>query len=227
MKRLTAQRGFTLIELLIALALVLVVLVSVQRYIAGVTVDHQGISERRAQATQTRIALSNMQRDVAQAGYFPYANELDNDPNFPIIGVTTSENTLTVASYQPAATARDCRNAGVFKDTQNLNKLGWILVVNTYSVVNGSLSCNGNGSEDRASVLDHVSQMRITNQSSVQPSAQTVQVCLVTSESSTSIGGVPTSTMCDGTAVVSKPDTAYFKIIADMPVYAASFKAGQ
>ena len=218
------QRGFTLIELLIALALVLVVLVGVQRYIAGVTIDQQGISERRSQATQTRIALSNMQRDVAQAGYVPYADEFI--PTSPV-GVLAIKNTLTVASYQPAATARDCNNAG-----KNYAQTGWVYVENIYKISEGSLACDGNGGDNGAlKVLDDVQQMIVTNSIADSFAAidnvQMVNVCIITSESSVSIGGVPTTTMCDGAAITPKPDITYFKIIADMPVYRSSFKAGQ
>ena len=51
------QSGFTLIELLIALALTLVIVVAVQRYVAGVTSDQEHLTQQQDQTSQTFIVM--------------------------------------------------------------------------------------------------------------------------------------------------------------------------
>ena len=151
--RIHKQQGFTLLELLVALVLVLVLVVSVQRYIAGVSVDHEYLSQRHDDVTQVRIALSNIQRDVAQAGYFPYASDIDsNAPNAMPVGIFYSKNQLRVTSYQPRDTAKDCNGAQKQyvqgAANQGLYTHGWTYVENVYSIVKGSLTCDGNGGDN-------------------------------------------------------------------------------
>ena len=68
------QSGFTLIELLITLALTLLIVVAVQRYVAGVTTDQSHLSAQQDQTSQMNISLSNIQNDVARAGFVPLAS---------------------------------------------------------------------------------------------------------------------------------------------------------
>ncbi|MGL4766546.1 MAG: prepilin-type N-terminal cleavage/methylation domain-containing protein [Formosimonas sp.] len=213
MNKRHAQSGFTLLELLIALTLVVVVLLTTQRYIAGLAGDHRGISERHTKATQLRIALSNMQRDVAQAGYYPYA-QAGNPKNK--IGVFIHNNKLTIASYQPKSSARDCNGAAI-----QLENTDWVYVANTYSLENGSLRCDGNGGNNGAlAVLDGVSQLKfsaLTNGS--------VHVCLITQESQASLGEPLATTDCNDAALANQ-GTHHYKISVEMPVHTFNFPAG-
>ena len=237
-RRIHKQQGFTLLELLVALVLVLVLVVSVQRYIAGVTVDHEHLSQRHDDVTQVRIALSNMQRDVAQAGYFPYASDIDaNDaPNAMPVGIFYSKNQLRVVSYQPRDTAKDCNGAQKQyvqgAANQGLYTHGWTYVENVYSIVKGSLTCDGNGGDNgRRAVLDNIEEMVFTDKSG-QPLAESgnkfIQVCLITSGENNALLGSSTPKMCDGkTSTPNITGRAYYKTQVDMPVYGALFLAGQ
>lgn len=227
------QKGFTLLELLISLVLVLVLLISVQRYIAGVTVDFEGIAERRDQATQTRIALTNMQRDVAQAGYFPLAS--NNSGNSPA-GVTFSGGLLTVTSFQPSATAVDCNGASTqYNGAATIvgsNNQSWVAVQNVYEIVGDSLTCNGNGGNNgRRAIFDRVVQMQVSNAQGQIASANSnsfVSVCIISREPSSSLGNTATTTLCDdATSTPNVVGESYFKVRVDMPVRATSFLAGQ
>ena len=235
--RIHKQQGFTLLELLVALVLVLVLVVSVQRYIAGVSVDHEYLSQRHDDVTQVRIALSNIQRDVAQAGYFPYASDIDsNAPNAMPVGIFYSKNQLRVASYQPRDTAKDCNGAQKQyvqgAANQGLYLQGWTYVENVYSIVKGSLTCDGNGGDNgRRAVLDNIEEMVFTDKSG-QPLAESgnnfIQVCLITSGESKALLGSSIPKMCDGkTSTPNIAGRAYYKTQVDMPVYGASFLAGQ
>ena len=71
---LRTQTGFTLLELLFAMAIVLVVVVATQRYVAGVLTDREHLSAQQDQTNQINVVLSNMQNDVARAGFIPVAS---------------------------------------------------------------------------------------------------------------------------------------------------------
>lgn len=127
------QGGFTLLELLIAMSLMLLLVVGVQMFTSGVVVDQQNISEDHDQATQTRIALTNIQRDVAQSGFYPFFADPDkassaNDPEKALF-------TSTQLSY--LGTQLVCTN-GV---CTGLN-------VGSIQAVGSAVDCNGNGSGD-------------------------------------------------------------------------------
>jgi prepilin-type N-terminal cleavage/methylation domain-containing protein len=239
------QRGFTLLELLITLLLVLILLVSAQRYIAGVTVDMEGLQSRHEQLAQTRIVLSNMQRDVAQAGFYPYS---EFEPTTLDLGVTYTNGRLVVRSFQPFERAYDCnsdrkqyreKNVVMLEQTDSAAlpsaRSTWVLVQNSYELVRttkeDTLKCDGNGGDvDRQPLVSNVIEMRVTDAKGNIPAEGSklnfVSVCLVSQESRTTIGS-ETSTMCDGKPVPILADARYYKIRVDMPVYTASFGAGQ
>ena len=143
------QSGFTLIELLIALALTLVIVVAVQRYVAGVSADQTHLTNQQDQTAQTFIVLSNIQRDVARAGFTPLAANPNAGIPAPIEIKPCTINAckgdeLTIRYWQYSTGAvYDCVGHEVAK-TDN-----WALVENTYRVRTSSeLACSGNGGKD-------------------------------------------------------------------------------
>lgn len=157
--RTSGQAGFTLIELLIALALTLVIVVAVQRYVAGVTSDQDHLSNQQDQTTQTFIVLNNIQRDVARAGYTPVATQLDMPSVVPIeikpCGINECQGDELIIRYWQYDTGSiyDCVGHKVKKQNH------WALVENTYQVrTSGELSCGGSGGDGEYTyaLLDNV-----------------------------------------------------------------------
>lgn len=140
------QSGFTLIELLIALALTLVIVVAVQRYVAGVTSDQEHLTQQQDQTSQTFIVMGNIQRDVARAGFTPVAAHPSAALAKPVTVQKCTINEckgdeLIIQYWQYASGAiYDCVGHEV-KKTNN-----WGLVENIYRVKDsGELACSGNG----------------------------------------------------------------------------------
>ena len=143
------QSGFTLIELLIALALTLVIVVAVQRYVAGVTSDQEHLTQQQDQTSQTVIGMGNIQRDVTRAGFTPVAAHQSAALAKPITVQKCAINEckgdeLIIQYWQYASgTIYDCVGHEV-KKTNN-----WALVENIYRVrTSGELACSGNGGTD-------------------------------------------------------------------------------
>ncbi|TDR31857.1 PilW family protein [Hydromonas duriensis] len=127
------QAGFTLLELLISLSMVLLVVVGVQMFTSGVVFDQKNISEDHDQSTQTRIALTNIQRDVAQSGFYPLLVDAGFDDEAKSLFSKTQKNYLgvqlvclnngvctglNVGSIQPVGSATDCNGNGSGADGQ-------------------------------------------------------------------------------------------------------------
>ena len=153
------QSGFTLIELLIALALTLVIVVAVQRYVAGVTSDQEHLSRQQDQTSQTFIVLSNIQHDIARAGFTPVASHQTAALALPITiqkcTINNCQGDELVVRYWQYGTGeiKDCVGHKVAK-TNN-----WALVENTYrDRKSGELACSGNGGtdSDTFALLNHV-----------------------------------------------------------------------
>jgi prepilin-type N-terminal cleavage/methylation domain-containing protein len=230
-----AQSGFTLLELLIALAITAVLLFVIPRFIAGLVVDNEGISAHQDQTAQTHIALSNLRRDVAQAGFVPLAYNFEAHKT---VGLTIDNNSITVAAYQPKSAAKDCNGASKFGSDEQRD--GWVYVKNTYALVRdsksatqGTLKCDGNGGANgRQPILDHLVDMQVTSvnnpASDNNAAARIISVCLVSTEDNKNLGGAPTTTMCDNATQTPKQGHAiFYKVRADMAVLAAPMTAGQ
>ena len=149
------QAGFTLLELLFAMAIVLVVVVSVQRYVAGVLTDREHLSAQQDQTNQINIVLSNLRNDVAHAGFIPVASaDVPTDSTNkvgvllrPCAGNNCVGNEVWLAYWTRESPAYDClHNAVVTSRTS-----GWVRVENVYQFRGDNLSapqvlgCNGNG----------------------------------------------------------------------------------
>ena len=150
------QAGFTLLELLFAMAIVLVVVVAAQRYAAGVLTDREHLSAQQDQTSQINVVLSNMQNDVARAGFIPIASNqwTDGQLNTELknVGVavrcvdTKCENKELWTSYWTnEKIAYDC----VHNEVETTRTAGWVEVENVYRFQKTDgvwvLGCDGNG----------------------------------------------------------------------------------
>ena len=150
--RTMRQSGFTLLELLIALTLMLVVVVAVQRYVAGVMSDQKHLSAQQDQTSQMFIVLGNIQNDVAKAGFTPLASETTAEPKLSVqIRACSSKtkgacqnNTELAIHYWvmgEGVNVHDCLGDIVTNRTGK-----WAEVENIYRVKDtGELACSGNG----------------------------------------------------------------------------------
>ncbi len=154
------QSGFTLLELLFAMAIVLVVVVSVQRYVAGVLTDREHLSAQQDQTNQINIVLSNLQNDVARAGFIPSAsiqewNDEKVNAELKNVGVDVrcvdakcKNKELWTSYWARENPAYDClHNKVTLKRTS-----GWVRVENVYRFQKMKgvwvLGCDGNGGDD-------------------------------------------------------------------------------
>ena len=152
---LRTQTGFTLLELLFAIAIVLVVVVATQRYVAGVLTDREHLSAQQDQTNQINVVLSNMQNDVARAGFIPIASvpsfTEDDVKNTGVIvrrcsGNNCIGNELWLAYWMQGDSVYDCLGNQV-----TARSAGWTRVENIYQFRRDSLSaplvlgCDGNG----------------------------------------------------------------------------------
>lgn len=96
------EHGFTLIELLVSMVLMLVVVVGVLRFVGTVVVDSEAGVIRQDKSSQTRIALTNMARDVAGAGFEPLTKK-------PEVGWFSATQTAQLGANLSACTASDCK----------------------------------------------------------------------------------------------------------------------
>ena len=152
---LRTQTGFTLLELLFAMAIVLVVVVATQRYVAGVLTDREHLSAQQDQTSQINVVLSNMQNDVARAGFIPVASVSQwTEGQLSNVGVdvrcvdTKCENKELWTSYWTnEKIAYDC----VHNEVKTDRTAGWVTVENVYRFqkMNGVwvLGCDGNGGD--------------------------------------------------------------------------------
>jgi prepilin-type N-terminal cleavage/methylation domain-containing protein len=157
-----AQAGFTLLELLIAMSIVLLMVVSIQRYVAGVLGDREHLSAQQDQTNQINVILSNIQNDVARAGFIPIASvasftQAPSDSTTslgnvgvkvrPCVGNHCEGNELWLAYWTQDNPAYDCLHNMVVTPRTS----GWVRVENIYQFRQYTLSaplvlgCDGNG----------------------------------------------------------------------------------
>ena len=150
---LRTQTGFTLLELLFAMAIVLVVVVAAQRYVAGVLTDREHLSAQQDQTNQINVVLSNMQNDVARAGFIPVASVSQwTEGQLSNVGVDVRclNNNCTNKELRTAYRTRenpayDC----VHNKVETTRTAGWVEVENVYRFQKTDgvwvLGCDGNG----------------------------------------------------------------------------------
>ena len=152
---LRTQTGFTLLELLFAMAIVLVVVVATQRYVAGVLTDREHLSAQQDQTNQINVVLSNMQNDVARAGFIPVASVSQwTEGQLSNVGVDVRclNNNCTNKELRTAYRTRenpayDC----VHNKVETTRTAGWVEVENVYRFQKTDgvwvLGCDGNGGD--------------------------------------------------------------------------------
>lgn len=150
---LRTQTGFTLLELLFAIAIVLVVVVATQRYVAGVLTDREHLSAQQDQTNQINVVLSNMQNDVARAGFIPVASVSQwTEGQLSNVGVDVrclnnncTSKELRTAYWTRENPAYDC----VHNKVETTRTAGWVEVENVYRFQKTDgvwvLGCDGNG----------------------------------------------------------------------------------
>ena len=150
---LRTQTGFTLLELLFAMAIVLVVVVATQRYVAGVLTDREHLSAQQDQINQINVVLSNMQNDVARAGFIPVASVSQwTEGQLSNVGVDVrclnnncTNKELRTAYWTRENPAYDC----VHNKVETTRTAGWVEVENVYRFQKTDgvwvLGCDGNG----------------------------------------------------------------------------------
>lgn len=202
------QSGFTLIELLITLALTLLIVVAVQRYVAGVTTDQSNLSAQQDQTSQMNISLSNIQNDVARAGFVPLASAkefalIDEPVQIRACSTTTesscenkTELVIRYWAWGDGVAVHDCVGHIVENRTGK-----WALVENIYRVkTNGELACSGNGASgsDTFSMLNGVASFAWRlSEPNAQTGARVLSLCVTTRlDASTSIIGSRTAKNC-------------------------------
>ena len=202
------QSGFTLIELLITLALTLLIVVAVQRYVAGVTTDQSNLSAQQDQTSQMNISLSNIQNDVARAGFVPLASAnqfalIDEPVQIRACSTTTKgscqNNTELVIRYWAWGDGVAVYDCVGHKVTERTGK--WAKVENIYRVkTNGELACSGNGGgeSDTFSMLNGVASFAWRlSEPNAQTGARILSLCVTTRlDVSTSIVGSGTAKNC-------------------------------
>ncbi len=153
--RLLAQRGFTMIELLVSILVVMVIVVAVQRYVAGVLTDRADLSAQQDQMTQINIVLNNVQTDVARAGFIPVASadvptDVANKVGLEVrcVGADCKNQALWLAYWTRENPAYDCLHSRVL----SARTAGWVRVENIYQFHGAGTSsdplvfgCDGNG----------------------------------------------------------------------------------
>lgn len=151
------QAGFTLLELLFAMAIVLMIVVAAQRYTAGVLTDREHLSAQQGQTSQINVVLSNMQNDVARAGFIPVASmnqwtegqlntELKNvGVDVRCVDTQCKNKELWTSYWTNEKIAYDC----VHNEVKTARTSGWVRVENIYRFqkINNVwvLGCDGNG----------------------------------------------------------------------------------
>ena len=150
---LRTQTGFTLLELLFAMAIVLMVVVAAQRYAAGVLTDREYLSTQQDQINQINVVLSNMQNDVARAGFIPVASVSQwTEGQLSNVGVDVrclnnncTNKELRTAYWTRENPAYDC----VHNKVETTRTAGWVEVENVYRFQKTDgvwvLGCDGNG----------------------------------------------------------------------------------
>lgn len=250
----SCELGFTVVELLIAMLLMVLVVIGVLRFMAMVAVNQDAGGARHNQATQTRIALSNIGRDVAGVGFEPLTSKtasgwFTNERLGVTLSACTSPNCIgqqlnvgtEVPQFWEGTTepqAHDCYGATNFADsdirTDRFSRK-WVLVYNQYSIVKDAanlltLRCKGNGSVKPVNriLLKQVNgaQWALTE---VFPNRRMVSLCIVTQEDAITADGSSTLTDCSGKNILAAANgtSAFYKTTVDMMVRAVPFLAGQ
>lgn len=145
------QRGFTLVEVMVAITLSLILMVGVgQIYLSSK--ESFRIQNELAQIQENqRIAVQFLQHDIRQAGYVPFGAVFIPNPISVTDGGANNSDSITI-SY---TADKDCLG----QDAPDH------IAVNTYSILNGRLMCQGNGgglnNAGSQPIADGVSNMQI------------------------------------------------------------------
>ena len=231
---LRTQTGFTLLELLFAMAIVLVVVVATQRYVAGVLTDREHLSAQQDQTSQINVVLSNMQNDVARAGFIPVASVSQwTEGQLSNVGVdvrcvdTKCENKELWTSYWTnEKIAYDC----VHNEVKTDRTAGWVRVENVYRFQKTDgvwvLGCDGNGGDGNWEGFTNPTEGDIENfnwtldSNATDSGAKLLHFCVTTrtAKNNQVAGNMQAHSCSTGTALVNDDTWVYQTIELDMLV---------
>ena len=231
---LRTQTGFTLLELLFAMAIVLVVVVAAQRYVAGVLTDREHLSAQQDQTNQINVVLSNMQNDVARAGFIPVASVSQwTEGQLSNVGVDVrclnnncTNKELRTAYWTRENPAYDC----VHNKVETTRTAGWVEVENVYRFQKTDgvwvLGCDGNGGDGNWEGFTNPTEGDIENfnwtldSNAVVNGAKLLHFCVTTrtAKNNQVAGNMQAHSCSTGTALVNNDTWVYQTIELDMLV---------
>ncbi len=231
---LRTQTGFTLLELLFAMAIVLVVVVATQRYVAGVLTDREHLSAQQDQINQINVVLSNMQNDVARAGFIPVASVSQwTEGQLSNVGVDVrclnnncTNKELRTAYWTRENPAYDC----VHNKVETTRTAGWVEVENVYRFQKTDgvwvLGCDGNGGDGNWEGFTNPTEGDIENfnwtldSNAVVNGAKLLHFCVTTrtAKNNQVAGNMQAHSCSTGTALVNNDTWVYQTIELDMLV---------
>ena len=231
---LRTQTGFTLLELLFAMAIVLMVVVATQRYVAGVLTDREHLSAQQDQINQINVVLSNMQNDVARAGFIPVASVSQwTEGQLSNVGVDVrclnnncTNKELRTAYWTRENPAYDC----VHNKVETTRTAGWVEVENVYRFQKTDgvwvLGCDGNGGDGNWEGFTNPTEGDIENfnwtldSNAVVNGAKLLHFCVTTrtAKNNQVAGNMQAHSCSTGTALVNNDTWVYQTIELDMLV---------
>ena len=231
---LRTQTGFTLLELLFAMAIVLVVVVATQRYVAGVLTDREHLSAQQDQTNQINVVLSNMQNDVARAGFIPVASVSQwTEGQLSNVGVDVrclnnncTNKELRTAYWTRENPAYDC----VHNKVETTRTAGWVEVENVYRFQKTDgvwvLGCDGNGGDGNWEGFTNPTEGDIENfnwtldSNAVVNGAKLLHFCVTTrtAKNNQVAGNMQAHSCSTGMALVNNDTWVYQTIRLDMLV---------
>ena len=231
---LRTQTGFTLLELLFAMAIVLMVVVAAQRYVAGVLTDREHLSAQQDQTNQINVVLSNMQNDVARAGFIPVASVSQwTEGQLSNVGVDVrclnnncTNKELRTAYWTRENPAYDC----VHNKVETTRTAGWVEVENVYRFQKTDgvwvLGCDGNGGDGNWEGFTNPTEGDIENfnwtldSNAVVNGAKLLHFCVTTrtAKNNQVAGNMQAHSCSTGTALVNNDTWVYQTIELDMLV---------
>ena len=233
------QHGFTFLELLIAMGIVLMVIVAVQQFVSQVSVDGHALSIQQDENSQTEIVLSNLQNDLARAGFTPFASESGITQIAQAVKLSNCDGAdckgeeLTIEYWNKSSEARDCLGQD-YNDKNDketvVQQSGWTLVRNIYQFRKDGdqliLYCKGNGGQYFQPLLNNIYDFKWTLSSAQTNQKQSIQLCLNTQSNQRNQAlGDAKPRICGNKSFPENSDKVYHTLHLEMSVQAPTAKA--
>lgn len=224
------QSGFTLIEVLLALVLILVVIIGVQRFMSGVASDQEVLTQRGDVLSQSRMVLSNMGRSIELANFTPVAQGLTDFPVSSAMACSASgcQNVMAIR-YRAPSGVMGC--SGVLVDSSGSSQ--WVVVEDTYRLSkNGStyqLDCQTKGSTQPKVLIKNVYQIDAKAFDDaggllsmaggfVPANTARVHLCLIVEQAQNTPDAISAQTDCMGHALTQQLGYVWYRTDLDVAV---------